>query len=149
MDATCLTAGNQAYYTCDGCEDWFWDKEGKNPVTDRKDVQLLPLDHFAEQWQYDEENHWQNCIVCMTQMAKQPHLDEDDNGECDICNGKTGDRTPSTDPEVTEKDKMDRQDQTEEPGKHAAWLPWALMFLAIFIATVTITVMLLKKKNKS
>ena len=31
--ATCTTAGNSAYYTCDGCDKWFADATGSVEIT--------------------------------------------------------------------------------------------------------------------
>lgn len=36
--ATCTTDGNTAYYTCNGCDNWFTDKNGKNEITDKASV---------------------------------------------------------------------------------------------------------------
>ena len=33
--ATCTTAGNSAYYTCDGCDKWFADATGSVEITDK------------------------------------------------------------------------------------------------------------------
>lgn len=36
--ATCTTAGNIAYYTCDGCDKWFSDAAGTTEITDHSSV---------------------------------------------------------------------------------------------------------------
>lgn len=37
-DATCTVDGNKAYYTCEGCSDWFWDAEGTQVIADKSSV---------------------------------------------------------------------------------------------------------------
>ena len=43
--ATCTTAGNCAYYTCDGCDKWFADATGSVEITDKTSVEIAPLNH--------------------------------------------------------------------------------------------------------
>ena len=43
--ATCTTAGNSAYYTCDGCDKWFEDATGSVEITDKTSVEIAPLNH--------------------------------------------------------------------------------------------------------
>ena len=43
--ATCTTAGNSAYYTCDGCDKWFADATGLVEITDKTSVEIAPLNH--------------------------------------------------------------------------------------------------------
>ncbi len=43
--ATCTTAGNFAYYTCDGCDKWFADATGSVEITDKTSVEIAPLNH--------------------------------------------------------------------------------------------------------
>ena len=43
--ATCTTAGNSAYYTCDGCDKWFADATGSVEITDKTSVEIAPLNH--------------------------------------------------------------------------------------------------------
>lgn len=160
ISATCLAAGNQAYYTCDGCEDWFWDSEATEKIPQRDDVILEPLGHFSETWQSDEAYHWQICVICTTETIKEAHSDSNQDKICDICDGKIDTiPTPSepeatesndTQPDVTEnKEKpATSADSQTKPGKTNTWYLWVLVFLAIFAASVTTTVIILKMKNK-
>lgn len=149
--ATCLTPGSQAYYTCDGCEDWFRDEAGNERILDRKDIILEPLGHFAERWQADGENHWQSCIVCLTEITREKHQDNDHNGMCDICDSKIGEGPTQTDPKATEKEE-ERSAQPDDPAESPQtieWYLWVLLFLVMFAASLTATVIILKKRNES
>lgn len=151
VTATCVTAGSQAYYTCDGCENWFRDELGKDPIADRNDVILQPLGHFAEQWQSDREYHWQNCIVCLTEIGREKHQDNDSNQKCDICSRNLEENPTPTEPKATEKEDENtaRQDGSAEPPQTIEWYLWVLMFLLVFAISLTATVIVLKKKNES
>ena len=41
--ATCTTAGNIAYYTCDGCDKWFSDAAGTSEITDHSSVVIKTI----------------------------------------------------------------------------------------------------------
>ena len=43
--ATCTEAGNKAYYTCSGCEDWFEDATGTVVIADKTSVNIKALGH--------------------------------------------------------------------------------------------------------
>ena len=58
--ATCTTAGNSAYYTCDGCDKWFADATGLVEITDKTSVKIPAPGHTAgTEWKSDDTNHWQ------------------------------------------------------------------------------------------
>ena len=62
--ATCTTAGNSAYYTCDGCDKWFTDAAGSAEITDKTSVKIPAPGHTAgTEWKSDDTNHWYECIV--------------------------------------------------------------------------------------
>ena len=62
--ATCTTAGNSAYYTCDGCDKWFADAAGSVEITDKTSVKIPAPGHTAgTEWKADETNHWHECTV--------------------------------------------------------------------------------------
>ena len=56
--ATCTTAGNSAYYTCDGCDKWFADATGSVEITDKTSVEIAPLNHDwnAPAYTWDADN---------------------------------------------------------------------------------------------
>ncbi len=151
VSAACLTPGSQAYYTCSGCSDWFWDEAGNKQISDKNDVVLEPLGHFAEQWQSDEESHWQACTVCLTKFAGEKHLDNDHDQKCDVCNRETDASSITTEPQPTEKDEETpgRQDEPKAPAETVDWYLWVLIFFVIFAASLTTTVIILKKKNRT
>ena len=68
--ATCTTAGNIAYYTCDGCDKWFSDAAGTTEITDHSSVVIaanhkLTLVNAEEATAAKEGNieyyHCENC----------------------------------------------------------------------------------------
>ena len=62
--ATCTTAGNSAYYTCDGCDRWFADATGSVEITDKTSVKIPAPGHTAgTEWKSDDTNHWHECTV--------------------------------------------------------------------------------------
>ena len=62
--ATCTTAGNSAYYTCDGCDKWFADATGSVEITDKTSVKIPATGHTAgTEWKSDDTNHWHECTV--------------------------------------------------------------------------------------
>ena len=62
--ATCTTAGNSAYYTCDGCDKWFADATGSVEITDKTSVKIPAPGHTADtEWKSDDTNHWHECTV--------------------------------------------------------------------------------------
>ena len=62
--ATCTTAGNSAYYTCDGCDKWFADATGSVEITDKTSVKIPAPGHTAgTEWKADDTNHWHECTV--------------------------------------------------------------------------------------
>lgn len=62
--ATCTTAGNSAYYTCDGCDKWFEDATGSVEITDKTSVKIPAPGHTAgTEWKSDDTNHWHDCTV--------------------------------------------------------------------------------------
>ena len=62
--ATCTTAGNSAYYTCDGCDKWFADATGSVEITDKTSVKIPAPGHTAgTEWKSDDTNHWYECTV--------------------------------------------------------------------------------------
>ncbi len=72
--ATCTEAGNNAYYTCSGCNRWFADEEGANEITDKSGVEIAPTGHTydMEEWKSDSENHWHTCN-CGAESEKKAH----------------------------------------------------------------------------
>ena len=87
--ATCTTAGNSAYYTCDGCDKWFADATGSVEITDKTSVKIPAPGHTAgTEWKSDDTNHWHECSVAgcgvIIESTKSAHDYGSDN-VCDTC----------------------------------------------------------------
>ena len=83
--ATCTTAGNSAYYTCDGCDKWFADATGSVEITDKTSVKIPAPGHTAgTEWKSDDTNHWHECSRCHNKKDEAAHDYGSDN-VCDTC----------------------------------------------------------------
>ena len=83
--ATCTTAGNSAYYTCDGCDKWFADTTGSVEITDKTSVKIPATGHTAgTEWKSDDTNHWHECSRCHDKKDEAAHDYGSDN-VCDTC----------------------------------------------------------------
>ncbi|MFQ7660009.1 MAG: M64 family metallopeptidase [Roseburia intestinalis] len=83
--ATCTTAGNSAYYTCDGCDKWFADATGSVEITDKTSVKIPDPGHTAgTEWKSDDTNHWHECSRCHDKKDEAAHDYGSDN-VCDTC----------------------------------------------------------------
>ena len=83
--ATCTTAGNSAYYTCDGCDKWFADATGSVEITDKTSVKIPAPGHTAgTEWKSDDTNHWHECSRCHDKKVEAAHDYGSDN-VCDTC----------------------------------------------------------------
>ena len=83
--ATCTTAGNSAYYTCDGCDKWFADATGSVEITDKTSVKIPAPGHTAgTEWKSDDTNHWHECSRCHDKKDEAAHNYGSDN-VCDTC----------------------------------------------------------------
>ena len=83
--ATCTTAGNSAYYTCDGCDKWFADATGSVEITDKASVKIPAPGHTAgTEWKSDDTNHWHECSRCHDKKDEAAHDYGSDN-VCDTC----------------------------------------------------------------
>ncbi|WP_368408211.1 M64 family metallopeptidase [uncultured Eubacterium sp.] len=83
--ATCTTAGNSAYYTCDGCGKWFADATGSVEITDKTSVKIPAPGHTAgTEWKSDDTNHWHECSRCHDKNDEAAHDYGSDN-VCDTC----------------------------------------------------------------
>ncbi len=64
VEATCTTAGKEAYYTCEVCQKHFSDAEGKNEITKLEEYGIIPAaEHKAgTEWKHNETSHWNECM---------------------------------------------------------------------------------------
>lgn len=81
--ASCTENGNNAYWTCGTCENYFSDAEGKNKITDKNSVVITAAHSFKSTWNYNETKHWHDCENCSEKDGEAAH--EFNNKECEIC----------------------------------------------------------------
>ena len=78
---------------------------------------LDPLHEAGSTWDYDENNHWNECD-CTKMMNVAPHADENGDGKCDVCGydmSKEPDTEPGTTPETDDPDTSDDSDTSDDP----------------------------------
>ena len=91
VPATCVSAGNIAYYRCAECRQMFRDDGGAEPVTEAE-VKLSPLGHApSSDWSHDASGHWHTCQNnCGVKLDLAPHdssgpATETDSEVCKVC----------------------------------------------------------------
>lgn len=100
VTATCKDGGTSAYYMCETCNEWFWDAEAEQPITDHNSVKTPVADHQYTVWKNNDSQHWRACKVCSAEMpnSRTSHKDSNADKRCDDCNcavkGQTN--TPNT-----------------------------------------------------
>lgn len=75
IEATCTTAGKEAYYTCEVCGKYFEDEAGNTEITNLDEWGIIPaVDHKAgTEWKSDGTNHWNECVNCGEKMNEAAH----------------------------------------------------------------------------
>ena len=87
VPATCVSAGNIAYYRCAECRQMFRDDGGAEPVTEAE-VKLSPLGHApSSDWSHDASGHWHTCQNnCGVKLDLAAHVYSDENDrDCNTC----------------------------------------------------------------
>lgn len=81
--ATCSSDGNDEYYECETCKQFFDSKI--NPI-DAKPIIKATGEHSYEQ-KWDKDYHWNECKNCeeVKENSKLAHTDEDGDNVCDEC----------------------------------------------------------------
>ncbi|MDD6069246.1 MAG: leucine-rich repeat domain-containing protein [Clostridiales bacterium] len=77
QEATCIKKGNEAYYTCSGCEKWFRDAECTEEIQDHSSVMISALGHSWSEKIEDKSHlkkaaadcrscnvYWYDCVMC-------------------------------------------------------------------------------------
>ena len=81
----CKTAGWDSYKKCNDCEQLF----KTDGTTELSDIPYKPLStehkYSVVEWESDKNNHWHEC-VCGVKANMASHIDQDNNGKCDVCN---------------------------------------------------------------
>ena len=112
QDATCTTDGNEAYWTCSGCDKMFLDENGETEIDD---IPVIPAGHkYSDEWKLDDNEHWHECTVCHDKKDTDAHTFVE--GKCTVCQKSDPNYTQPTDtePTVTEPPVTDPSD-TEPP----------------------------------
>ena len=87
-EATCMEAGNKAYFVCRNCGKWYWEQAGVTEISNHDDVTAAPLGHeTSEEWKHDREYHWRVCVRCeeVLDETKMLHDENGENGACATC----------------------------------------------------------------
>lgn len=74
--ATCVSEGYDAYKQCSRCE------------YNTKGTIIPALNHsFNEEWKFDDNNHWHECLRndCIETKDEEAHQDDDNDHLCDTC----------------------------------------------------------------
>ncbi len=163
--ATCMEAGNSAYYTCNGCSGIFEDKDASKRI-EQNSVIIAPLGHLvSDKFTYDNEFHWRTCTRCSAVLEETKLVHSAKTGKCPDCGydadaavtaAATGAPEKDTDaPQSTAADtkkssaddwEIDRSDKDE--GFKLSWTFVVIAGIVIFGASLTVTVILIKNKKK-
>jgi hypothetical protein len=95
-EPTCTTAGNTAYYTCNGCDKWFSDSAGTTEITDHTTVTISQTAHTEVIDNAVEATcstigltEGKHCSVCNTILVEQDSIKKRahnyQNGVCTVC----------------------------------------------------------------
>lgn len=120
VEESCETAGNTAYWFCEGCGKYFADAAGEREIAE--DSWVIPAtDHnFAEDWTANDIYHWHVCLNGCDEVSgktehvwgegvitKQPTADEE--GErlytCTVCKKQVTQAIPCPDEPGTDPDE--------------------------------------------
>lgn len=172
--ADCTHGGNMEYYFCVGCNDCFTDAAAKNKIPEHMSVEVGALGHTtSENWSYDTEYHWRTCGVCSVVLEETRMLHETADGKCNTCgyaadsgnaaqqdsttptqaeesgteSGTDAGTAPSGETEPASYDPGGQVSRTE--GKqNVGWAMAVMIGLVCFGASVTATVIILKRRKK-
>ena len=85
-EPTCTEKGNIEYYECSECHEVFLLEEGHYHEVSLDDVLLNTRHVVSDSWSHNSEGHYHVCEECGQIVGNiEPHIDEDDNGLCDVC----------------------------------------------------------------
>ena len=158
VEATCTTAGKEAYYHCNVCGKDYEDSQGVNEIFDLATWgNINILGHTASDWKFNRDNHWKECTAegCGIKLDSGAHdfewkidkeATETESGskyeECKVCGYKrdaveipaTGAAVEEENSEtneieeVTEAPAIVQSPQTSDNGMAGIWI--ALMFIS-------------------
>ena len=86
-EATCTEKGNVDYYECKDCHEYFILGDNGYIEVSLEDVMLDIHHEAASEWSHNSQGHYHVCEKCGQIIGEvEPHVDEDSDGFCDICN---------------------------------------------------------------
>ena len=133
--ATCSQNGHKDYYLCSGCGLRFGDEAGTVAYVKTEDF-VLPIRHLKLFYFSENGEHVKRC-KCGVYMeeTREPHLDEDKNEICDICELPiSGGFAP-----------LENQDESE--GKNAKWILPVLIGVAVVGAGAAIVCIVIHRRR--
>lgn len=147
VEPTCTESGVNAYYTCSGCSEKFYDAQGAEKIADEEDLTIPPQGHhISNGWGFDEDTHWRICAWCKARMTETEMEHELQDGKCTTCEfeGTAPTQTApvqTTDPETTapaqttEPETADPEPtnpESADPETEEGGLPlWALLLIGL------------------
>lgn len=150
--ATCMEEGNIEYYLCTGCNDCFTDPEGKNKIPEDTDIKVGALGHTtSDGWNNDEDYHWRFCTVCQTVLDETKMVHQEQDGKCTDCGYvmTSGETEPvATQPATEAPAPTETVPEPSQNGGDYGWVLIAVLAIVCFAAALTVTLILIKKKNK-
>ena len=139
--AGCTEDGNIEYYEC-SCGAYFEDASAAVEITDKDSVKIPAGHTYGEEWKSDADNHWNEC-VCGDKTNTAAHVDEDEDGKCDVCEYELPEEEDPTDDPID--DPTDDPSDNPQTGDTGMMLWFGLMV----VSTMAIAVVVLDKKRYS
>ena len=148
VEATCTTAGKEAYYTCEVCQKHFSDAEGNNEITNLEEYGIIQAtEHKAgTEWKHNETSHWNECMNnCGEKLNEAAHSYEwvvdkeatateagSKHEECTVCGYKKAAVTIPTTTEPSKPNPDTRNDDTKSPqtGDNSHLALWFALMVA-------------------
>lgn len=120
VPATCVNSEIIEHWNCENCNKNFLDEEGNQELTSLEGSSALG--HTPSEWKFDNESHWQECIIegcgVIIPESKTSHNNLGEDGECNICGYKPEGVEEPEDPTVPEEpEKPEEPENPDEPNK--------------------------------
>lgn len=123
-EPNCYNNGNKAYYCCDTCGVWFYDKNATQAIDNRIDISIPSKGHtFNSEWEAWDEWHFRQCSAPYCYAVEDgTHYDSNSDGACDVCNyGAQSNTTPSvTQPNQTAPSQKPTAPPTTPPTQQTS-----------------------------
>ncbi len=162
VKATCVKAGQEQHYLCEGCGKLFSDAKGSEEIADAATLVIPAKGHKESGWKSDADAHWKVCTVkgcgAVIGDAKDAH-DFNQKNKCTVCgyriDEETTDDTPVSDTADnteaqsgtdTEDTKPDTKEPSEETGGNTVL--WIVLIACAAAACIAAAAVILVRKNK-